>query len=175
MDDMTLGFGLIALGLVLLLADFLLMSGILMALSLASMLGGLAFLFRSNASYGLGTLIVLLVAVPVLISLLVRFWQRTPLGKRFILQAPAEDDTLATMPGNMELEQLRGRFGQTVSALRPSGITAFDGRRVDTVTEGDMIEPGQWVRCIDVQAGRVIVRAVDGPPDLANMDTAEFH
>ena len=24
-----------------------------------------------------------------------------------------------------------------------------------------MVEPGQWVRCIDVKAGRVIVRPVD--------------
>jgi membrane-bound ClpP family serine protease len=174
MDDMTLGYGLIALGLVLLLVDFLLMSGVLMALSLAAMLGGLAFLFRSNATYGVGTLVILLVAVPVLISFIARVWQRTPLGKRFVLQAPAEDDTLATMPGNMELEQLRGRFGRTVSALRPCGITEFDGRRVDTLTEGGMIEPGQWVRCIDVQAGRVVVRPVDGPPDLGNLDTAEF-
>ena len=74
---------------------------------------------------------------------------------------------MAAMPVNLELEQLRGRYGKTVSSLRPSGVTDFDGRRVDTLSEGDMIEPGQWVRCIDVKAGRVIVRHVDRPPDLA--------
>jgi len=37
----------------------------------------------------------------------------------------------------------------------------LDGRRIDTLTEGMMVEPGQWVRCIDVKAGRVIVRPVD--------------
>ena len=55
------------------------------------------------------------------------------------------------MPVNLELEQLRGRYGKTLSALRPAGVTDFDGRRVDTMSEGTLIEAGQWVRCIDVQ------------------------
>ncbi len=65
------------------------------------------------------------------------------------------------MPVNLELEQLRGKVGRTLSSLRPAGVVDFDGRRIDTLTEGMMVEPGQWVRCIDVKAGRVIVRPVD--------------
>jgi membrane-bound serine protease (ClpP class) len=42
------------------------------------------------------------------------------------------------------------------------------------LSEGDLIEPGSWVRCIDVKAGRVIVRAVEKPPDLGDLDTATF-
>ena len=72
-----------------------------------------------------------------------------------------------------ELEELRGRFGRTLSALRPSGVTDFDGRRVDTITEGMMVEPGQWVRCVDVRAGKVIVRPAD-KPDLGGLETAVF-
>jgi membrane-bound serine protease (ClpP class) len=174
MNDLTLGYGLILVGLVLLLAELLIPSGVLFALSLTAMLVGLALLFRDSASTGLGTLLVLLVAVPILLTVVIRYWQKTPLGKRFVLQAPSEDDTLATMPVNLELDQLRGRYGRTVSALRPAGVTDFDGRRVDTLSEGGLIEPGQWVRCIDVQAGKVIVRAVDGPPDLGGLDTAIF-
>jgi membrane-bound ClpP family serine protease len=65
------------------------------------------------------------------------------------------------MPVNLELEQLRGKIGRTLSALRPAGVVDFDGRRIDTLTEGMMVDPGQWVRCIDVKAGKVIVRPVD--------------
>src|SRR5262249_12341264 len=110
----------------------------------------------------------------ILIMLGFHYWPKTPMGKRFFLTGTQEDDTLAKMPVNLELEQLRGRYGRTLSALRPSGITEFDGRRVDTLSEGAMIEPGQWVRCIDVKAGRVIVRAVDKPPDLGDLETADF-
>jgi membrane-bound serine protease (ClpP class) len=96
------------------------------------------------------------------------------MGRRFFLHGTQEDDTLANLPVNLELEQLRGRYGRTISALRPAGLTDFDGRRVDTITEGMMIEPGQWVRCIDVQAGKVIVRPVDKPPDLGELEPSDF-
>jgi hypothetical protein len=45
---------------------------------------------------------------------------------------------------------------------------------VDTITEGIMIDTGQWVRCIDVQAGKVIVRPVDKPPDLGDLEPSDF-
>ena len=70
----------------------------------------------------------------------------------------------------MPLEQLRGRYGKTVSALRPAGVVEFDGKRVDCLSEGTMIDPDQWVKCIDVKTGTVIVRQVERPPDLGNMD-----
>jgi membrane-bound ClpP family serine protease len=54
--------------------------------------------------------------------------------------------------------------------LRPAGITEFDGRRVDTMSDGPLIEAGKWVRCIDVHAGKVIVRQVDAPPAIEDMD-----
>lgn len=174
MDDLTLGYSLIALGLVLLLAELLIPSGILFALSLTAMLVGLAILFRTNASTGIGTLLVLLIAVPMLLAVGVRYWQKTPIGKRFVLQAPSEEDTLAHLPVNVELEQLRGRYGRTVSALRPAGVTDFDGRRVDTLSEGGLIDPGQTVRCIDVRAGLVIVRAAETPRGLADLDPKEL-
>jgi membrane-bound serine protease (ClpP class) len=92
------------------------------------------------------------------------------MGKRLVLDVGDEDDTMAKTPVNLELEQLRGKYGKTLSSLRPSGITEFDGRRVDTLSEGVMIDPGVWVRCIDVKAGRVIVRQVERPPVLDDMD-----
>jgi membrane-bound serine protease (ClpP class) len=90
-----------------------------------------------------------------------------------MLPSPEEDATLASTPARLELEELRGRIGRTLSALRPSGVCDFDGRRVDTITEGMMVEPGQWVRCVDVQAGKVVVRPVD-KPDLGELETAIF-
>ena len=47
--------------------------------------------------------------------------------------------------------------------MRPSGAVDFDGRRVDALTEGDLVNAGQWVRCVDVRAGKVIVRPVEQP------------
>jgi membrane-bound serine protease (ClpP class) len=173
--NLTLAYILIGLGLLLLVAElFIPTGGILFVLSIGALVVGVAMTFYHDSVIGMITLVVVFIAIPVLATLAFHYWPKTPLGKRFFLTGPPEDDTLARMPVNLELEQLRGRYGRTVSALRPAGIVEFDGRRIDTMSEGMMIEPGQWVRCIDVKGGRVIVRPVDKPPDLGNLDTADF-
>ncbi len=164
---------LIALGLVLLVAElFLPTGGVLFVLAVAALVVGVGMTYYTDTF--LITLIVVIGVVPVFLGLAFYYWPKTPMGKRFFLTGPEEDATLASTPVNVELEQLRGRYGRTLSALRPAGVTDFDGRRVDTITEGIMIEPGQWVRCIDVQAGKVIVRPVDKPPDLGDLETTDF-
>ena len=65
-------------------------------------------------------------------------------------------------------------IGRTLSALRPAGVVDFDGRRVDTLTEGMMVDPGTMVRCIDVRAGKVVVRPIE-KPDLGDLETAIFN
>ena len=119
------------------------------------------------------TLLGVGIAFPLTLSLVLHYYPKTPFGKRMIMADSDEDDTLANMPVLLELESLRGRFGRAISTLRPSGITDFDGRRVDTITEGMMVEPGQWVRCVDVKAGKVIVRPVE-KPNLGDLETAVF-
>jgi membrane-bound ClpP family serine protease len=171
MDNLFLAYGLIILGLILLAAElFLPTGGIMFVLAVGALVVGIAMTFADSTSRGMVTLIAVVVIIPILGPILIHYWPKTPVGKRFFLSRPDEDDTLANMPVNLELEHLRGRYGRTVSSLRPAGVTEFDGRRIDTMSESEMIEPGRWVRCIDVNAGKVIVREVERPPDLADMD-----
>lgn len=177
--DLYLAYGLILLGLLLFAAElFLPTGGVLFVLGLGAVIYGVVVTFTpsygGSTPLGLATLIGIFIIVPVVTPILLHYWPKTPMGKRFFLGSAAEDDTLANMPVNLELEQLRGRYGRTVSALRPSGITEFDGKRVDTISEGALIEPGQWVRCIDVRAGKVLVRRVEKPPELEDMDTGDL-
>jgi membrane-bound ClpP family serine protease len=174
--SLILAYVLIVAGLLLLVAELFIPSGgALLALSLAAIVVGVSmtFFYASDPSTGLITLIAVFLVVPTLGGVLLHFWPKTRMGKRFFLAGPEDDATMATMPVNLELENLRGRFGRAVSALRPAGVVDFDGRRVDTITEGLMVEPGQWVRCIDVKTGKVIVRPVERP-DLGDLETALF-
>jgi membrane-bound serine protease (ClpP class) len=172
---LALAYLLIVAGIFLLVAElFLPSSGVLLALSAAAIVIGVAMTFHySDPATGMITLIAVFVIVPAIGGLMLHYWPKTRMGKRLFLSGPEEDATLASMPVNLELEELRGRFGKAVSALRPAGVVDFDGRRVDTITEGMMVEPGQWVRCIDVKSGKVIVRAVE-KPDLGDLETAFF-
>jgi membrane-bound serine protease (ClpP class) len=166
---------LIALGFVLLVAElFLPTGGVLFVLAVASLVVGVAMTYYQSPAVFITTLIVVIVLTPLLLGLAFYYWPKTPMGKRFFLSGTDEDATLASTPVNLELEQLRGHYGRAISALRPAGVVDFDGRRVDTISEGLLIEAGQWVRCVDVQAGKVIVRPVDRPPDLGDLEPSDF-
>jgi len=172
-SNLTLAYGLIAAGILLLGAELLFPSGLMFALAVAAVAVGVTMTFAYDATLGLVTLGVVVVTLPVLGGVALHFWPRTRFGRQFFLPKPTDDATLAASTANQDLERLRGRYGRTISALRPAGITEFDGQRIDTITEGMMVEPGQWVRCIDVRAGTVIVRQVDRP-GLADLETAIF-
>jgi membrane-bound ClpP family serine protease len=175
MDTLTLAYALIAIGLLLMAAELMLPThGVLFGLGLGCELVGVILSFGAGFSTGVATLTVMVVVVPLMMGLLLYVWPRTPLGRRMILRRPDDDAAVANMPATLELERLRGRYGQTVSPLRPCGLVEFDGKRIDTMTDGEMIEPKRWVRCVDIKGGRVIVRAVAAPPDLGAMDTTLF-
>lgn len=176
MDNLTLAFILIGVAFVLTVAEFLLPTGgILLVLAGCADLVGLVMVFYYGDQYlGFATLAVEALVLPLLAGLFVYVWPKTPMGRRMIVRSEDQESaTVASMPGNVELEQLRGRLGKVVSLLRPAGVADFDGRRVDCLSEGMLIEPETWVRCIDVKAGRVIVRPVD-KPNLTDLETASF-
>jgi membrane-bound serine protease (ClpP class) len=133
----------------------------------------LTFLY-GGVGIGVATAAGVFVALPVTVRLALYFWPRTSMGRQFFLTEQPEDATVAALPVNQELEHLKGRIGRTLSALRPAGMVDFDGRRIDTITEGMMVDVGQLVRCIDVRAGKVVVRPVE-KPDLGDLETAIFN
>jgi membrane-bound ClpP family serine protease len=175
MNDVYLAYFIIALGLVLLCAELMLPTGgVLFVLGIGGLIAGVAMLFSYDATQGLITVIALFVVVLFGGPLLLQIWPRTMLTRPLLPPGAEDDATVADMPVNLELEQLRGRHGRTISPLRPAGVTEFDGRRIDTLSEGPLIEAGRWVRCIDVRAGKVIVRQVEAPPALEQMDFGDL-
>jgi len=169
--DLILAYVLIAVGFLLLVGELFFTSGTLLVMALTAIAAGVGLAFYHGSTTGLFTLLAVMVALPLFGGFLARYWPKTRFGRRMVLSAPDEDATVASMPVNLELERLRGRFGRAIADLRPSGVCDFDGWRVDTITEGMMVEAGQWVRCVDVRAGKVVVRPVDRPKldDLENV------
>src|SRR3981081_1188554 len=127
MDHSFLAYVLVILGLVLMAAEvFLPTGGILFVLAIGALIAGIAMSFYSDKTQGMITLVAVFILIPVLGPILLHIMPRTSMGQRFFLKAIEDDASVAAMPVNLELEQLRGRYGKTVSALRPSGITQFD-------------------------------------------------
>ncbi len=77
---------------------------------------------------------------------------RTKLGRAFISGGAVGD--IGT-----ERPELVGQSGVAFTQLRPSGTALIDGRRVDVVTEGALVEKGAPLRVVAVEGMRVVVRA----------------
>jgi membrane-bound serine protease (ClpP class) len=171
----------LAVGIVLIVAGFVLMAaelflphgGGLAVVAFACISVGVALAFFYDPLAGLLTLVGVFITIPASMGITAHFWPRTRYGQRFLLPGTAPEDTVASQPHLQELEHLKGRYGRTLSALRPAGVVDFDGRRVDTLTEGMMVDPGQWVRCVDVRAGKVVVRPAERP-NVEGMENAFF-
>jgi len=174
MDPILLAYVLIAVGVVLVLAELIVPSGfILVAIGICCALIGVGLLFvHGSTETALMALLSLCVGGPLLGGLVFYLWPYSPMGRKLI-KASEQDATIASMPANLELEALRGKIGRAVSSLRPSGVAEFDGRRIDVITEGLMVEPGQWVKCVEVRANKVVVRPAD-PPKFEDFETASF-
>lgn len=173
MDNLTIGFILIGVALLLVVAELFLTTGgvLLIAAGIADLIGVVMVFVHGDRYIGLATLAAEAIVLPLLAILGFYVWPRTPMGRRLIMRtAEQEGATVAAIPEIQELDVLRGRIGKAVSVLRPSGVVEFDGRRVDSLSEGMLIEPDTWVRCVEVRAGRVLVRPIE-KPDLDALDT----
>lgn len=170
MDYLSLAFVLAVIGVILLAAEVLIPTGgfliVAALLFFAAAVGTIiANGDTAEAAFAVGGLAL---GLPVVGFVMVAAWQRLAIGRS--LAAGGGNDLVAGMPHVAELEYLRGRLGRTVSPMRPSGTVLIDGRRIDAMSEGMPLDADTWVKCVDVKGSRVLVRRMDVPPDLADID-----
>ena len=101
------------------------------------------------------SLLIALVASLVML----RFLPRLPFGRRLILEAG-----LPTLQGYGSApdsdRRWLGKRGRASSSLRPAGIVEIEGERVDVVSDGELIDAGQFVEVTRVDGNRIVVRQV---------------
>ncbi len=107
-----------------------------------------------------------------------KYLPKIPYANRMILaagQEPAHVRAGVTLPpvskGVSRGQEIRdtteetpakvGQRGRTLSQLRPAGRAMINGKRVDVVTEGSLIEADVEIIVITVEGNRVVVRAVE--------------
>lgn len=82
-----------------------------------------------------------------------KLFPKSRMGKKVILQ-----DNAGTWHGFDDAKQmLVGKCGVAHTPLHPAGIAIIDGRRVDVITRGELLDPRTPVKVIKVEGNRVIV------------------
>ncbi|MBK8100769.1 MAG: hypothetical protein IPK26_27090 [Planctomycetes bacterium] len=147
-------------GLALLVAEVVLVSfGTLLILAGVALIGAVFMAFAESFAFGVTMVIVESIAAPVVFTMALKLLPNTRLGKAILLEGPkpAEVSGAGEDPA---LRALLDRQGVTVSPLRPAGYAKVDGRRVDVITRGEMLDEGVAVKVIQVQGNRVVVAAI---------------
>ena len=166
MDHLTIALILIGIGVLLLAAEVFVPTGgflVVAALFFFAFAVGI-ILYYGTLIEGVVAVIGLAVGLPAVGYAAVSAW------RRMSLETALEEPDAPPAVAASELEMLKGRTGKTVSPMRPSGSVEFDGRRYDALTEGVMLDAGVWVRCVGVKWGQVIVRRMEAPADVADID-----
>jgi membrane-bound ClpP family serine protease len=155
MRDVLVVIGLQLLGVVVLLAEFVVPSaGILTVASLVSFGFSLYWMWTNVSAQATVLLGVAdLVLVPILAWIGVRIIARSPASLRSELSR-----TTGTVSQDPILSELVGKTGTTQTALRPSGRAIIDGRRRDVVSSGDYLDANTEVFVSEVSGNRIVVK-----------------
>ena len=153
---------LLALGLGLALLEvFFPSAGILAFLSGSALLGAVLLGFRSGPTVGLTVTAVVVVGVPTLVGLGLRWWPHTYIGRQVLLDGPRTEDVLPDRAERRQIMSLVGRLGRAKCRMLPSGVVSVDGQMLDATSEGMVIEAGQTVRVIKIESNRLVVRIAE--------------
>lgn len=99
--------------------------------------------------------------------LLLRFMTRLPVGRRLILETGL--DAVKGYASTPEADlRLLGKRGRASSPLHPAGIAVIEGQRVDVVSDGDLIDPGEPIEVIRVDGNRVVVKRESNAPERSD-------
>ncbi len=134
--------------------------GLLGTCSLVCLLGGVVIFFRHSAVAGWIGVVVALVMVPSLLVAAYRVLPQTRFGRRVMLAPPVRQrgDAIADTP---ELSKLLGKTGRVLTTMRPVGMCAFDGQRVECVAENGYVSKDKKVNVIRVEGTQVTVRVIE--------------
>ena len=157
----TLGWPLLILGfaLILLVAEVFIPSGGLIGITAAfCLVYSLWLAFRQSYAVGMKFLAADVVLLPTALALAMYLWPKTPLAKRVFLRPPGPEE-IEVSHSPHRLDHLIGQIGRALTPMRPSGVVDFDGRRLDAMSEGELIDPGTLVQAVRVRSGHLVVRA----------------
>lgn len=109
------------------------------------------------------------VAFAILLALagafaLLRFLPTLPFGRRLVLDAgmPASGGYVSAPASD---HHWVGRRGVAESPLRPAGVAAIEGARVDVVSDGEFVEAGSAITVVRADGNRIVVRRITPAED----------
>lgn len=169
-EKLIWGFSLVGMGVALVILEFIVPSGGLIAITAALVaIAGVVAFWMEDPIWGIvsgGGVLAFGIAA---IFFFFKIFPYTPMGRGLILGAETgEDDheaadALRAQQSEREArEALIGVEGVALANLHPIGAVEIEGTRIEALAEGGWIEQGTRVRVVSVEGNQVKVRAIRG-------------
>jgi membrane-bound serine protease (ClpP class) len=167
METMLLiGISLIALGMLLFILEaFVPSAGIISVLAVGSTAAGIVFLFRHDMMWGWIGLLVSLVLAPASFFGAMNILPNTPMGRALFGPSGeeiAEQDRVVRDQARQAREGLVGAEGTAITDMRPMGVVQIDGKRLDAIAVGGIVDRGSAVRVVKADGLTIEVRGIAG-------------
>lgn len=165
MNEETLllwGFGLFAAAALLVLLEAFIPSGGLIGIVAGLVaIGGMVCFWRVSVTWGLASVLAMLVLAPASVVFALKVYPSTPIGRRMILGSDNEEAEIARRHREQD-EQTRkallGARGVALTDLRPVGTVKIENEKIEGLSESGQIAAGSTVKVTEVQGNRVKVR-----------------
>ncbi len=150
----TLGISILfAAGLALIFSEIITPGMILGFVGFGCIVVAIVLAFVREPSFGWVLTAIAIVFVPLFLFAFIRVL------RKYVAIKKSEEGFSASEPG---LDGFVGKEGITITTLRPAGMAEIDGRRVDVVADGEMIDENIRIEVTAVRGNRVVVRAKRG-------------
>jgi membrane-bound serine protease (ClpP class) len=137
-------------------AEIFVPGGVLGVFGALALIGAMITGFFAFPGYGPHVATAIIFGLGVVLVLWIKIFPKTRIGRSMTVEMD-----LGEAKGTEEgLETLLDKVGDARSDLRPGGFAIIDGRRIDVVTQGEMISKGARVRVVEVEGNRVVVSKV---------------
>ena len=153
-NKLLLPVGLQLLGIIIILAEFLLPSGGLLTLTAAAVFGYSLFFVFKNISPDVGFVFVGIdiILIPVLVIIGIKILAKSPLSLKKSL---SKQEGVTSQDTN--LQELIGKTGTVINDLRPAGKAIIHNKRYDVVSKGNYIDKDAAIIVTSVDGNRIVV------------------
>ena len=138
-------------GMALVIAEIILPGVVIGLVGMGCMGAAIWLAFKQSAPFGWTLVVIALASIPVMVFLYLK------VINRFLVMSGTQKGTSGA---KVQPKDLVGQEGVALTPLRPAGTARIGERRVDVVSDGEVIDPNTRVRVVEVKGNRVVVRAV---------------
>lgn len=127
--------------------------GILGIFGIIALVAAIAIGYQAFDPYGTVIAVIISLTTILLFILWLKILPKTWIAQKLTISKDLSDSHATSD----DLEKLRNMNGVTLCKLHPGGFAKINGKKIDVITQGEMIEEGENIRVIDIESNRVVV------------------